>query len=244
MGVLRNRHGTYVVRKKVPNGHEEAVARVLADGRSRVSWLQRSLGTKDLRTANTAAMPVLMAFDATLAKAAALLSPTPRRESLSASEIAVMAEYHYASMLGEDEDVRRDGSGSEQVYQEVAKQFAELGIAAATGFDRQPTPAFGMSEREVIQNQQSVLFVLPAAKAALARGDISFVEEELDELMEVYRFNLDTSSLTYRSLGAAVLRRHVQALEAIGHRSTGEVIDTPRLVSLARMLNRHRALTR
>ncbi|HWK38443.1 MAG TPA: site-specific integrase [Hyphomicrobium sp.] len=230
MGVVKNRHGTYVVRKKVPKGHEEAVARVLADGRSRVSWLQRSLGTKDLRTANTAALPMLMEFDAILAKAAALLSPIPKRDSLNASEIAVMADYHYAVLLSEDEEGRRDGSGSEQVYNGVAKQLAELGIAAATGFDQLPPPAYGMTDREFNQSEQAVDIVLPAAKAALARGDISFVEEELDELKEVFRCDLDPASPAYKALGSAVLKRHVQGLEAIGKRNVGEVVDTPRLV--------------
>src|SRR5690606_26033962 len=101
MGVVKNRHGIFVVRKKVPKRLEEAVARVLADERERIAWLQRSLGTKDLRTANTAAKPILMEFDAVLAKAEALLSPIPRREDLTEREIAAMADYYYATVLRE-----------------------------------------------------------------------------------------------------------------------------------------------
>jgi integrase len=230
MGVLKNRHGTYVVRKKVPKGHEEAVARVLADGRTKVSWLQRTLGTKDLRVANSAALPILMEFDALLAEAEALLSPIPKRENLSASEIAAMADYHYASILAEDEEVRRDGSGSEEVYDEVAKQLTELGINAVTGFDRRPAPAYGLTEREFAQSEAAIGAVLPAGKSALARGDISFVEDELDELMEVFRCDLDRASPEYKALGAAVLRRHVQGLEAICERNVGEVVDSPTVI--------------
>jgi hypothetical protein len=181
MGVVKNRHGVYMARKKVPGGHEEAVARVLRDDRQRVVWLQRSLGTKDLLTANTAALPVLMAFDATLAKAAALLSPIPKRDVLSEREIAVMADYHYAAMLSEDEEMRRDSTGSEEVYRDVSKQLADLGIPAGTMFEPGPLQPFGLTERELVQSQQAVDIVLPAAKVALARGDISFVKEELEE---------------------------------------------------------------
>ncbi len=144
MGVVKNRHGIYVVRKKVPKGHEEAVARVLGETRrSRVSWLQRSLGTKDLRAANIAAKPILMEFDAILAKAAALASPIPKRDSLSEREIAAMADYYYAVLLSEDEEVRSDGTGSEEVYREAAKQLADLGIPASTMFEREPPRPYG-----------------------------------------------------------------------------------------------------
>lgn len=74
---------------------------------------------------------------------------------------------------------------------------------------RQPSPPFGMSERELSQIQQAVETALPEAKAALARGDISFVKDELEELFEVFRFEVDVTSAAYRALGSAVLKRHV-----------------------------------
>lgn len=231
MGVVKTRHGIYAARKKVPKGHEEAAARVLGDtGRSRVSWLQRSLGTKDLRTANTLAKPVLMEFDAILAKAAALLSPLPKRDSLSEREIAAMADYYFASVLNEDDGVRRDGTGSELVYRDVAAQLAALGVQATTMLKVDPLPPFGMTERELTKHRETVDVVLPEARAALARGDITFVEEDLAELMEVFRCALDPKSEAYKALGAAVLRRYVQHLEAISKRNAGEVVDTPRVV--------------
>ena len=47
MGLNRNRHGTYEARKKVPAHLEEAVARVLDNGKPKQVWLKRSLATKD-----------------------------------------------------------------------------------------------------------------------------------------------------------------------------------------------------
>ncbi len=230
MGVVKNRFGIYVVRKKVPAGLEEAVARIIGSDKQRASWLQRSLGTRDAKQANTAALPILMDFDATIAKAAASLNPLPRRECLSASEIGAMADYHYATVLEEDEELRREGGGSEDLYLSVARQLSEERVKANYSFELQPPRAFGLSERELQHNANAVEVALPEARKALARGDISFVEEELEELCEIFGFDLNPNSPSYRSLGSAVLKRYVQALEAIAERNSGKVVDTPTLV--------------
>jgi hypothetical protein len=51
MGIVKNRHGSYEARKKVPKRLEEATATVLGVTKQRQSWLKKSLGTKDLREA-------------------------------------------------------------------------------------------------------------------------------------------------------------------------------------------------
>ena len=47
MGLIKNRHGVYNARKKVPPKLEEAVAKVLGTGKHRQTWLKKSLGTKE-----------------------------------------------------------------------------------------------------------------------------------------------------------------------------------------------------
>jgi hypothetical protein len=64
-----------------------------------VSWLKRSLRTKDPREANIKAKPVLMEFDRVLAKAASFLRDVPLRTQLSEREIERMAAYQFAFML-------------------------------------------------------------------------------------------------------------------------------------------------
>lgn len=99
MGVIKDRHGTYCARKTVPEkpaGLQAAVARVLDNGKGVQKHLKRSLGTKDLREANIRAKPVLAKFDRIIGKAKALIeanrsSPTIKRASLNATEIARMA---------------------------------------------------------------------------------------------------------------------------------------------------------
>jgi uncharacterized protein DUF6538 len=55
MGLMRDRHGTYYARKKVPERLQAAVARVLAQGKERQSFFKKSLGTKVLSQANITA---------------------------------------------------------------------------------------------------------------------------------------------------------------------------------------------
>src|SRR5260370_26635745 len=109
MGLIKNSHGVYHVRKKVPKRLEEVTARILGKPTSRQTWLKRSLGTKDLTTANKLAKPVLIEFDRTLERAEALLKEQPRRTALSRVEITRMGEYYYATLLANDEAARREG---------------------------------------------------------------------------------------------------------------------------------------
>jgi hypothetical protein len=192
----------------------EAVPQVLGNGKARQSWLKKSLGTKDLREANIRAKPVLMSFDRTLAAAEALLVEKPLRESLTSAEIDRMAELHYANLLAEDEQVRREGTGSEPVFQSVARQLVDAGISFETPFHVGSVPEFGLSDREVYKRTDELSFALPRAEAALARGDISFVIEDLDELLSDFQINLDPKSQAFRRLGAAVLAAQVKSSAA------------------------------
>ena len=149
MGVIQSKDGVFYVRRKVPRKLEEATARVLGNGRSRSSWLKRSLKTKDQREANIRAKHVLIEFDTILAKAEASLRSTPLRSSLSDQEIERIAAYHYASMLDEDDRFRHEGPASEQLFQSVSKQLVEAGIPVSSPFIVGNAPAYGLSDREM-----------------------------------------------------------------------------------------------
>ena len=180
MGIVKNRHGTYEARRKVPKRLEEATATVLGVSKRRQSWLKKSLGTKDLREANIRAKPVLMEFDRTLARAEALIAERPVRANLAPAEIARMAELHYAKVLADDEAQRRDGTGSEAVFQSVARQLADAGIEATTPFHIGSVPEFGLSDREVYKRGEDLDYAITMAERALARGDISWVLENVE----------------------------------------------------------------
>src|SRR4051794_8723491 len=96
MSIIRNEHGVWCVRKKVPKRLEEATATVRGSSKGRVSWLQRSLKTKDKHEAKRLAPPVLIEFDRLLAEAEALLAERPLRSSLDRREIERIADFFYA----------------------------------------------------------------------------------------------------------------------------------------------------
>jgi hypothetical protein len=68
MGLMKDRHGTYYAQRRVPPRLQEAVARVLDNGKDRQVYLKKSLGTKDLKEANVRAKPVLAGFDRCLVR--------------------------------------------------------------------------------------------------------------------------------------------------------------------------------
>jgi hypothetical protein len=113
MGLIKDRHGTYCAQQKVPVRLQVAVAQVLDNGKKRQVYLKKSLGTKDLRTANVRAKPVLAGFDRVIRDATAIIirataAPAPRN-SLNAAEIARMSEALYGKLLADDEAFRFGG---------------------------------------------------------------------------------------------------------------------------------------
>jgi integrase len=216
MGLIRDRHGTYYARKKVPKGLEAAVARMLENGKQRQSWLKKSLGTKNPQEAKLRGKPVLIGFDRAIERARELGKEQPIRTSLSRVEIARIAEFHYATLLGNDAAARRDA-------RQIADKFQ----------DGVPSPAnmrpYGLTEAEYKRIGKAYEADLKAAQAALARGNIEYIVPEVEELLDVFfRIRLDPTTIFYRQLGAAVLTEHVKALQALLRRHAGEPIDTPR----------------
>ncbi len=214
MGLIKDRHGTYYARRKVPKGLEEPVARVLANGKRRQSWLKRSLGTKSLHESNIRAKPVLMEFDGILERARALLKERPTRTTLTRVEIARMAEYHYATVLANDAAARRH---ARRIMEEFQDEPAPTN-----------TPRYGLTEDEFERIGRAHKEELKAAQAALARGNIAFVEGEVEELLnDVFHVRVDRASASYRTLGMAVLAEQVKAMQALQRRHAGEPIETP-----------------
>jgi hypothetical protein len=175
----------YVARRKVPDALQGAVAQVLNSTKARVVFLQETLGTKDHREANVRAKPILMKFDRIIAQAKGSTAKLPVLRELSDREIERIAAYHFATVLAEDEETRTEGTGSEALYAEVHAQMTAAGTPFKASSTPGSAPEFGLSEREMAQIGESIAHVLPAAEAALARGDVSFVAEALGELQNV-----------------------------------------------------------
>src|ERR1700689_4862871 len=99
MGIIKDRHGTYYVQRKVPERLQEAVARVVGADDPRRVFLKKSLGTKVLKDAKAAAPHVLADFNRIVGEAEALLKEQPVVTTLSDAQIKRMAESYYATFL-------------------------------------------------------------------------------------------------------------------------------------------------
>ncbi|MGY3119778.1 integrase [Bradyrhizobium sp. S3.14.4] len=216
MGVIKDRHGTYYARKTVPAKPTElrkAVALELGTAKPAQSHLKRSLGTKDVRDANVRAKPVLAEFDRIIAKAKARLAattvPVVKRTSLNDTEIKRMAEYVYATALKEDEALRFSGR------LELIGPHGENVNADAHG--------------DILRDFQQQFAV----------GDVSFAEQRAQNALASFGITLDQSCTAYHSLCIESAKAFLKALDDIGLRYAGAVIETPRL-SDSKALDGHR----
>jgi integrase len=235
MGLNKNRHGTYEARKKVPQHLEQAVARVLDNGKPKQVWLKRTLATKDFAEAKRRVKAVQIEFDRILERAQELLAERPLRDTLSDTEIKLIADWHYAEMLHMDDEETREGTGRDEAMRAIAKQLDEAGIEYNTPIPPSDhKPNYGLSNSEFRKRVADHEFMMPLMQAALARGDISKVDGHLDYLLNgQFGINLGRSSEAYRRLGLAVLRKHVAALEVLQRRSQGQPVETPPLPAIA-----------
>ena len=222
MGISKDRHGTYYAIKQVPKHLQEAVARVLNNGKARQTWLKRSLGTKDAERANRVAKPVLIEFDRMLDRARAVIAVRPQRVSLSPVEIKRMAEYHYAKKLGTHDEFVRDAPKEEAEFRKLEADGGPWG---------HPIPEFGLSGGQLLDLADNLPRIVQEAEAALAKGDIAHIDIQLEHLLETFQIDLDKKGAAYRELGLEVLRAEVRAFRAIQQRHAGEPIATPPLTA-------------
>jgi hypothetical protein len=237
MGLIKNEHGVYVVRRKVPPRLEEAVAQLLSRGKARQPWLQKSTGSKVEREARRIAVDILVSFDRTISEAEALIAERPPRTALSQSEIDRIAEFWFAESLTRDDELTLDGGADDDEFvRGVVAQLDQESIPHETPVPlAAQRPQYGLSDRMVAKRNANVAFLLPIFREALSRGDISKAGEALEECLDRFQISLDRDSVSYRKLGVAILKAEVRALEALERRTQGEVIDTPPISHLEPM---------
>jgi hypothetical protein len=231
MGLIKDRHGTYYARHKVPERLQEAVARILDNGKAKQVWLKKSLGTKVVAQANIRAKPVQMEFDRIIAEAQ--LKERPLRTNLSDIEIKRIADFFYAHELAGDEELRMDGRGDDPMYASIHEQLTEAGTEFDARYDQKSLtlePGRGLSPRMMEKIRGDTEFVLAATQDALARGDIKHIRYEVDELLKVFRINLDPSCGDYLKLARAIQVAFVKQLKSVLARHGGEPVETPPLI--------------
>lgn len=231
MGVIKNRHGTYYAQKLVPKRLRLAAAEVLGRPVPREDqqfFLKRSLGTKDRETANRRAKAVLIEFDKTLEQAEARLKPLPLRETLNPTEVKRVGDWVYAKLLSDDE-AWRIGGRKYLAHREV--QLRQEGVELRPLFDTGTLPEFGVSEDQLEIERDNVGYELGVMQNALARGDISAIQDDLDIALDDLGIRLDPKSDAYRKAGSEVLRRYVEALFDLKKRNSGRPVPTPEFSS-------------
>jgi hypothetical protein len=148
-GVITDRYGTWIVRKKVPKHLRKPVARVLdtANAKQQRTWLQKSTGTKLKAEAVRLAPAILVEFDKTLQEAQGLLAERPLRTTLAQSEIDRIAEFHYAEVLAADEAFTTEGAADDEaLVRSIAERLTEAGVRydMPVPLDAQ-RPAYGLT---------------------------------------------------------------------------------------------------
>jgi integrase len=229
MGLMKDRHGTWYARVKVPARLQEAVARVLAQGKKRQSFLKKSLGTKELKAANVRAKPVLAGFDRVISEATAALQRATvvpaQRKALNAAEIARMSEALFGKLLADDEAFR---FGGRPYMAQGEAQLRREGVEFTPRYPLHALPEFGWSPEQLREQRDNLVHELETMQDALARGDISAVVDDVAILLADFQIDLDKSSAAYRELGTQALRAYVSALQALEKRNDGLPIETPK----------------
>jgi integrase len=138
-----------------------------------------------------------------------------------------MAEYQFASLLAADEEQRREGK---ELLRRIDHQLKKGGFDHPPMFPLEILPEYGLSDEQMRVRTDNLVNERKVMQDALARGDVSAVEGEVEILLDDFGINLDRKGAGYRQLGMAVLRKYVSALEVIARRDSGEPVETPRLI--------------
>ena len=214
---LTRRGGVFWHRRKVPSD--------LRDHYAPKTHLTSSLRTSDPKEALCRVRKEAVRLDEEFDHIRRLRA-APVQHDLSDADIARLAALRLHEQLEGDETARRDGLGARQLYASVRENVLAVG-----GMVRWPTdgytPPFGMNDREFAQKAETLEFVTPAMKAALARGDISVVADEVDEILATAGIKLDHGSASFRKLALAILKVDVEAYKAMAARQEGEPVATP-----------------
>src|SRR5262249_34945207 len=138
----------------------------------------------------------------------------------------------FASILIHDERWRFGGKEFLRQAEDWMKRKGVWYEDTTPMFPLDTLPDHGISEEQLEHGKEDATDALETYRAALARGDISAVEDDLGLMLLDYPFDLDRKSAAYRELGIAALKATVRAWEAIQRRYAGESVDTPKLQAI------------
>ena len=146
---------------------------------------------------------------------------------LSDMEVDRLTDIWLHEVLAEDEDIRRDGKGEDEVFAMVKAQVEAASGKVGWSNEEARQSGGGLTEREYVQIEESLAIVSGAEKASLARGRTAIIEDEVDDLLDREGIKLDKQSEAYRRLSYGLLKTSVRATELMLKRHHGEPVNTP-----------------
>ena len=184
-----------------------------------------SLRTRDPREALEKVRLEGVRLDQEFAAARRKLKAKPS-SVISEAEVQRLGALWLHRLLQEDEELRFHGFGDEELFAAAHDEVIKAGGQAAWTKDENTT-RFGLPDRGLAKLTETQEIVAPAMREALARGDVSIVEWEVNDLLEQHGLNLDPSSQAWHRVAVAVLKAWVRAGELIDRRQRGELVETP-----------------
>src|SRR5262245_12286803 len=222
--LIENSAGVWCVQRKVPEKLQTAVARLLNSKKQTQKYLKKSLGTKDRREANRRAIHALADLDRTLREAEALTRQQPQKpkaplRTINDTEIRRMAEYVYAKALAWDERTRYGRDELKRMEAEHIQLRGGEALTWHTPYDE--LPPYGLTPDMLAENREQLALDIKDFREYLALGDISAVEEYVNDALDAFHFDLDRKSAAYSKLGMEVLRTYMRGLLALEQRAAG-----------------------
>ncbi|WP_235562275.1 site-specific integrase [Methylophilus sp. Leaf414] len=135
-----------------------------------------------------------------------------------------------------DEEFRRIRKGQlipelHAISPDLIKSLSDLWTAHILEEDEESRME-GLSEREYDKLTESLDITETGGKAALARGNTSLIEFEMEDFCESQGFKIAKGSDAHKQLSYAFLKASVQANKQQALRHQGEVIETPVVAKL------------
>lgn len=223
---LELRGSTFRLRLKVPVDLQGRGRFVTRHGKPQTD-ITATLKTGDHREAVSLWRTKAAEFQALFERERRLLNSKPLAE-LPPGEQERLCDLFLHRLLAEDDEVRFEGLGDEGVRADVVKRLQAAGVRAGTGFTASASARTdGMSDREFIKQAEGLLALDADLRHALALGRTKMVEDEVDELLAGESLTLDRASKAYQDLKIAIMKTWLHAIEVMGQRLQGALIETP-----------------
>jgi integrase len=219
--LIRDQHGTYYFRRIIP----PALRPFMPDPWTGKSAWKVTLGTKDPANAKRRCGSTLRAcqrdFDV-----AELRREGRNRTDLTDEEIEALAVWFRDHALSDEREFWETGHAEDEaLYQSVKQQLEGMGVDFMSPFTA--VVGAGLSPRQLHHKGETASHVLAGTRSALARGDTSSVEFEVDAVLAAHGIALVRESPSYRRLALAFLAAQREAAEVLSRRLDGEVVPSP-----------------